>query len=196
MSGYHNPSGQDAFEQVYRQTGGDRYGQMMQGLPGGGPAAGGVYGAQGLSNMNPILAAAMRSYGPMNWQGAGQFAQQANYSQMPASTAMMLSGHQNFAPQVQGAMGQIGGVLQGNADRIGAVRDQNLQAQLLRENRHDSNEKFTMLFKSLFEPTERVEYRDLNGNIQYRQGSPLLEILRQAVGPRSTASSSASLRTV
>ena len=150
-----------------------------------GPQAGGGGFSPGFQqgpNMNPILAAAMRSNGPMNWQGAGQFAQAGNFANMNASDAVMAAGHQNFGGQMQGAMGQMGGLLQNNAAAQSAARDQALQTQLLREGRNDSNQKFTMLFNSLLAPNQRQEYRDLNGNTQSRMVSPLLQAFKDMMG--------------
>lgn len=184
------PSTQQMFEQLFAETGGDRYGTGVVGAPNHmRPQHAGV------SSMNPIALAAAGSRGPMNWHGAGQFAQQANYSQMNPATAMFLSGQQNFAPQIGGAMGQIGDLLQGNAARVGAIRDQNLQAQLLRESRNDANQKFTMIFNELLGGKQRQEYRDLNGNIQYREVSPLLSLLERFLpGGQSSSMSSVNTR--
>lgn len=147
----------------------------------------------GQPNMNPILAAALRSSGPMNWQGAGQFAQAGNFANMDAGNAIMSAGHMNFGNQMQGAMGQMGGLLQNNAAAQRQAQDQALQTQLLREGRHDSNQKFTMLFNSLLAPNQRQEYRDLNGNRQSRMVSPLLQAFKDMMGGSSMSGFGASM---
>jgi len=161
----------------YQGNGVGRSGQVMPGF-----AAGAAMGGQGISGMNPILAAALSSGGPMNWQGAGDFAQRSAFANMNPSTSLMMQGQQGFGGQMQGAMGQMGGLMQNNANVMQNQQQQAMQAQLMREGRHDSNQKFSMVFDALLKPTQRQEYRDLNNNIQYRQVSPLLQAFKDMMG--------------
>lgn len=148
--------------------GGNRYGVAS-------PAVAGGMGA--MQGMNPILAAALASNGPMNWQGAGNFAQQANYSQMPVGQSMLLSGQQNFMPQMQGAYDRMGGIFADNANRSRQVNDQQFQAQLLREGRNDSNQKFTMLYDALLKPQMTQQFNTRTNSMEQNEVSPLLQLL-------------------
>ncbi len=154
------------------------------------PIGGYGQGQQAMQGMNPILAAALASGGPINWQGAGDFAQRGAFASMDPSTSLMMQGQNNFGNQMQGAMGQMGGLLQNNAAAQRYGDDRALNTQLMREGRHDANQKFTMIFDALLKPSQREEYRDLNNNRQFRQVSPLLQAFKDMMGGGSQQSSS------
>lgn len=166
-------------QRIIQGAGGMRNAPLVNANPGG--------------TMNPVLAAAMGSYGPMNWQGAQQFAQAGNYSQMPVGQAMLMSGQQNFMPQMQGAYDQMGGIINDNAQRSRQVNDQNLQAQLLREQRHDSNQKFTSIFDALLKPKQSQVFNTRTNSYEQQDVSPLLDLLARFMPGGAGSSSSSSV---
>lgn len=107
-------------------------------------------------------------------------------------------GLENHAGAMQGAMGQMGALQQSNAAAVGNARQQQTAVDLLREDRHDKNQKFSMLFKALLGDPDKVaqeEWRnDPNTGQAYKTHpgmSPLLQGLVSAMGvsPASSGSS-------
>ena len=135
-----------------------------------------------MDGMNPLLATQAFSRTPINWAGMGNFAQQANYSQMPVGMAMMLSGQQNFTPQMQGAYDQLGSIMGGNADRIRQLNDANRQDTMVREGRHDSNQKWTMLYDALLKPRQGQVFDPRGNRYVDSESSPLLDMIKSLSG--------------
>lgn len=132
---------------------------------GGGPGYGNPYGGmQG-----------------MDWKGLSQFLGDQQMRSMHPAVAAQLGAFQNFGPAMQGAMSQMGDQLQRNAAAQSAATNRDLQAQLLRENRHDQNQKWTMVYDALLKPQE-YDYTDSSGNRQMRNESPLLKMFSQLLG--------------
>lgn len=142
----------------------------------------GMYAGGGPGYQNPF--SGMQG---MDWKGFSQFLGDQQMRSMHPAVAAQLGAFQNFGPAMQGAMSQMGDLLQRNAAAQSAATNRDLQAQLLRENRHDQNQKWTMVFDALLKP-QAYDYQDANNNRQERMESPLLRIMSQLLTPNRSQS--------
>lgn len=121
---------------------------------------------------------AMRPAAPqqMPYRNYGQYGQLPFMGQQDLQRSLLGSA-QDFTRGMQGAYGQMGDIFADNANRSRKVNDQQFQAQLLREGRNDSNQKFTMLYDALLKPQMTQQFNTRTNSMEQNEVSPLLQLL-------------------
>jgi hypothetical protein len=105
----------------------------------------------------------------------------------PVGMPLMTDALYGASGAMQGALGQMAGINSANAANSAAAQQRDMQAQLLREGRHDQNQKWTMLYDALLKPQMFTTMNPF-GQVDNREMSPLVHALMQMAQPQSYGS--------